>query len=243
MTTKELVKLMVKHGDQARVSSRVVAEKFGKEHRHVLRAIRNLGITEEFRVCNFGQSNYLNKQGKNIDEIMMTRDGFSILAMGFTGPEAMRWKIDFINAFNAMEKALLRTIKSETWARARIQGKEVRNELTDAIQDLIEYATAQGSKNAKMYYANITNMEYKALKLLEQGSKIGENFRDTLDKFEINALFMAEQIAQHWINEGMKQGLHYKEIYQLAKMKVEQYTKSACVTYQVMSEKVSDRHI
>ncbi|EHG5469588.1 single-stranded DNA-binding protein [Campylobacter coli] len=42
----------------------------------------------------------------------LTRDGFSLLAMGFTGKKALQFKIAFINAFNEMEKLLQKEIKS-----------------------------------------------------------------------------------------------------------------------------------
>jgi len=92
------------------VSSRVVAEVFEKEHKDVLRAIRNLETTEEFRERNFAPMQEVVKMptgGVRQDPIyLLTRDGFTILAMGFTGPKAMRFKEAYINAFNKMEEEL-----------------------------------------------------------------------------------------------------------------------------------------
>ncbi len=88
------------------VSSRDVAEKFGKEHKDVLESIRNL-TAENFAVRNmFISSTYKNSRGRNYDEFLMDRDGFSLLCMGFTGKKALEWKLKYINAFNKMEEKL-----------------------------------------------------------------------------------------------------------------------------------------
>jgi len=90
---------------EALVSSREVAAKFKKSHKDVLKAHRN-AVTEAgvatFGERNFAPSTYVDEQGKNRPEILMTKDGFMFLAMGFTGPEASAWKIKFIDAFDGL---------------------------------------------------------------------------------------------------------------------------------------------
>ena len=88
------------------VSSRVVAEVFEKRHDNILREIKNLECTSEFTALNFEGSTYCDITGRSLPEVLMTRDGFTILAMGFTGPKAMRFKEAYINAFNKMEAEL-----------------------------------------------------------------------------------------------------------------------------------------
>ena len=88
------------------VSSRKVAEIFEKEHRRVLQDIRELSCGDDFRLHNFVQSSYINSQDKEQPEYLMTRDGFTLLAMGFTGVKAMQWKIKYIETFNRMEAEL-----------------------------------------------------------------------------------------------------------------------------------------
>lgn len=88
------------------VSSRAVAEAFGKRHDDVLKSIRNLGCTEEFNVRNFAGVEYRDGKGEMRPEYLMTRDGFTFLAMGFTGPRATVFKEAYINAFNKMEAEL-----------------------------------------------------------------------------------------------------------------------------------------
>lgn len=94
---------------QVVVSSREVARNFGKRHADVLRDIENLikNVSTQNCVQYFIQSEYKDASGKTNKEYMLTRDGFSLLVMGFTGKEALRWKLKYIDAFNAMEKSLM----------------------------------------------------------------------------------------------------------------------------------------
>lgn len=89
------------------VSSREVARNFEKQHKDVLEAIRN--ITAENSALTgtmFIPSEYKAGTGKSYPEYLLTRDGFSLLVMGFTGKSALEWKLKYIEAFNAMEKRL-----------------------------------------------------------------------------------------------------------------------------------------
>lgn len=94
--------------NQPTTTSKILADRFNKVHRDVVRAINNLDIPEDFRVRNFAQSKFKadNINGLEYDCYEMTRDGFTLLAMGFTGKKAMEWKVKFIEAFNAMETRL-----------------------------------------------------------------------------------------------------------------------------------------
>lgn len=100
------MELVKKGKNRIFTTSLIIAEKFSKEHRTVLRAIRNLECSAEFRLHNFVQTPYINSQGNKMPSFAMTRDGFSFIAMGFTGKEAAVWKEKFINAFNRMEKQI-----------------------------------------------------------------------------------------------------------------------------------------
>lgn len=90
--------------------SRAVAERFGKRHKNVLRDIENLLAAmpdPEFGRLNFEPSSYLNEQQKQQPEYRLTHDGFALLAMGFTGRDALAWKVAFLQAFNALEAELI----------------------------------------------------------------------------------------------------------------------------------------
>ena len=94
---------------QAVTSSLQVAEYFGKKHQHVMEKVRALlaEIPSDWGVSNFRQSSYFNLQGKEQPCYEMTKDGFTLLAMGFTGKKAIEFKIDYINAFNEMADFIL----------------------------------------------------------------------------------------------------------------------------------------
>jgi Rha family phage regulatory protein len=105
--------------DQPFTTSRAVAERFGKRHTHVLRAIEQLlsDIPDPaFSQPNFGPAEYLDAQKKPRVEYRLSHDGFALLAMGFTGTQALAWKIAFIQAFNALEVELRARIEREAAA-------------------------------------------------------------------------------------------------------------------------------
>lgn len=90
------------------VTSKQVADVFGKVHRGVLRDVRALmaKLPVDFCEHNFVPSTYKTSQNKELECYLMTRDGFSLLAMGFNGEKAIEWKLKYIEAFNQMEKML-----------------------------------------------------------------------------------------------------------------------------------------
>jgi Rha family phage regulatory protein len=92
--------------NQAVTTSLIVAEVFGKEHARVMRDIRELGCSEEFRVGNFAESSYVNSQNKEMPMYHMNKKGFTLLAMGYTGKEAMKFKEAYIDQFEKMEEEL-----------------------------------------------------------------------------------------------------------------------------------------
>lgn len=98
---EQLIDIVSERNDIAVTTSLKVAEKFEKDHKHVLESIRNL-VAEKSAAKFFRETTYKNR-GKKYPMFEMDRDGFSLLAMGFTGEKALRWKIDYIQAFNAME--------------------------------------------------------------------------------------------------------------------------------------------
>lgn len=94
-------------------TSKAVAEQFGKQHKHVLRAIEDLkpNLTAQFWATNFILTTYENR-GKGYPLYIITKDGFLMLVMGFTGPEATQFKEAYINAFNQMQCVLSSSLPS-----------------------------------------------------------------------------------------------------------------------------------
>ena len=95
-------------GGRAMTTSLVVARHFGKTHDNVLKAIRRLleDCSESFGGVNFDASTYVTEQNKSKPMYRMTRKGFSMLVMGFTGSAAVKWQEAYIDAFDRMEEAL-----------------------------------------------------------------------------------------------------------------------------------------
>lgn len=98
--------LVIMKDKQAVTSSLQVAETFGKNHRDVLRAIDDLKDVRNFAQM-FSETNLPDSYGRNRRGYYMNRDGFTLLAMGFTGTKALEFKLKYIEAFNAMEETLI----------------------------------------------------------------------------------------------------------------------------------------
>nr|DAE26041.1 MAG TPA: KilAC domain protein [Siphoviridae sp. ctEkS11]DAV77152.1 MAG TPA: KilAC domain protein [Caudoviricetes sp.] len=126
-------------------SSRDVAEKFNKNHKEVLRSISN--ISEKISTAQFCALFFLNEykasNGKKNKEYLMNRDGFSLLCMGFTGEEALSWKLKYINAFNYMEERLKsgNQLTEEEKLKLQLFSKDA-SEVAYAHNRLVELATA-----------------------------------------------------------------------------------------------------
>lgn len=98
-------KLVVINNNQIVVSSKDLAEHFGKQHKHVIEIIRDILSAENSANEFFHEESY-SYNGRRLPMYLMNRDGFSLLAMGFTGKKALQWKLKYIQAFNEMEETL-----------------------------------------------------------------------------------------------------------------------------------------
>jgi len=98
--------LVISHKNQVATTSVLVAQKFDKEHKNVLRDIEQLTCSQSFRRLNFELSSYKNRQNKDMPMYIMTKDGFTLLVMSFTGAKAALFREEYINAFNRMEAIL-----------------------------------------------------------------------------------------------------------------------------------------
>ena len=143
-------------------SSLDVASYFGKRHDHVLRDIRGLLRTEpngqgglpksgeslkSFARSNFVLGTYRNVQNKEHPIYLMTKNGFVLLVMGFSGPKALEFKLAYIAAFDAMEERLRRMNDGEAAARGRLEAAfrlaGSRAALADAALALLEEGCTQ----------------------------------------------------------------------------------------------------
>lgn len=110
VNTPALVELQPVNGKAQPVTTSLrVAEYFEKEHKNVLRDIKETisKCSESFSALNFELAEYTDEQGKERPMYLLTRDGFMVVAMGYTGEKAMQLKEAYIGAFNEMEQRLL----------------------------------------------------------------------------------------------------------------------------------------
>ena len=101
-----------------------VAEVFGKRHKNIIQAVKELDCSNEFRRLNFQPSYYLNEQNKRQPKFNMTQDGFTFLVMGFRGKKAAEFKEAYIKQFNEMRE----------WISKREHLSTNQHILNDAIQ-------------------------------------------------------------------------------------------------------------
>ena len=92
---------------QMLVTSLQIARDFNKQHKHVLESIREIKRVAENWADLFHETTYIHEQNKQeYPMYLINRDGFTLLTMGFTGKDALEWKLRYINAFNEMERKL-----------------------------------------------------------------------------------------------------------------------------------------
>ncbi len=190
-------------------TSRQVAEVFEKEHKNVLQSIDNLIMQLEYAENSahlFIRTEYTQEQNKQkYPEYLITRDGFSLLIMGFTGDKALQWKLKYIQAFNEMEKELQRIYKErQQWEIERAKGVVIRHILTDTIKMKVAE-----TPNKKFAYPNYTKLIYKALFGMsidelrdEIGVKGKESIRDYLSAERLKDIESLEMLISSLINCG-----------------------------------------
>jgi Rha family phage regulatory protein len=92
--------------NKAITTSLIVADVFSKDHKRVMQDIREMECSDEFRQHNFVLSSYVSNQNKELPMYQMNKKGFTLLAMGYTGKEAMKFKEAYIEQFEKMEEEL-----------------------------------------------------------------------------------------------------------------------------------------
>ena len=157
-------KLVTLQNNTPITTSLIVAEQFGKNHRDVLRDIR--AIIEQVRnernfapVEMFVESTYKDKKGESRPMYLMNHDGFALLAMGFNGEKALKFKLKFLKAFNKMREKLSKLSAAElVRLNIRAAGKVERRNVTDEIQrfNLRDFADGDKNPEARKRYGRLT---------------------------------------------------------------------------------------
>ena len=162
----------------------------------------------------FKKVRYIHPQNKReYYKYLMNRDGFTLLAMGFTGQEALIWKLKYISAFNTMEQTLLQQ-QSPLWQDTRSYQKAIRNQETDVIKLFVQYAENQGSTSAERYYT--------AFSLLAN-TAAGIEDRSLATAPQLHLLSQIEAIISACMVDGMQRNEPYKSIYTACKACIGQF--------------------
>lgn len=156
------------------VSSRRVADNFGKQHKHVLEAIENIKAENSALMDMFYETSYKAGTGKSYKEYLMNRDGFSLLVMGFTGKEAMGWKIKYIEAFNAMEKKLSKPqlTLTEQMAQGLLAAQQLLAEKSKQVEHL---TTTIESQKPKVLFADAVSASKTSILIGDLAKLIRQN--------------------------------------------------------------------
>lgn len=193
----ELVEIVSERNGVPITTSRKIAQAFEKEHKNVLRDIENILIDDEFSRLNFELSNYKSR-GKRYPEYILTKNGFTLLVMGYTGEKAMKFKEAYIRQFNQMEELL----KGKLIEREK--GIAVRQSLTKAIQQSGEDERTHGHA-----YSLYTDLIYKAVfgkntKQLREEYRITkqDNLRDFFAQEELAKVKSVEMVVSGLVDCG-----------------------------------------
>lgn len=163
--------------DQILTNSLLVAEKFGKNHRDVLESIRELvkGCAENSADPMFLETTYINEQnGQEYPMFVMNRDGFTLLVMGYNGKKAFKFKLDYIAAFNAMEKQLKEQHQQKPLTSAQmfsLQANinlEYENRISKVEQRLNAIEQEREENGQRLLETSISNTPLPQLSLRDQ---------------------------------------------------------------------------
>lgn len=170
--------------DQLVTTSRNVAAVFRKEHRNVLRDIESLKEDVLNFEHMFRETTMPDSYGREQRVYLMNRDGFTLLAMGFTGAEAMQWKLKYIEAFNKMEKfinspeqLMARALRAADQTIASLESKmleaqktiEQKDKVIEAQKPKALFADAVATSKTSILMGDLAKL------ICQNGVQIGQN--------------------------------------------------------------------
>lgn len=233
IVTKEQLEKTVKITKSgATVKSNDIAKIFEKQHKNVLKQIRRL--TQDLEATNiatnkyFKDSSYLDSRGKQYPRFELTRKGFDLLVMGFTGTKALKYKVWYIDEFHkkdeiiANDKALAKLhLQDDMFLALRNESKDIRKMFTKVIQECELPQRIKENKDASRFVSlraiAYTKLVYKVLNL--QIPK-GDNPRDVFEPVDVMKISMLEDKITTMIKTNTNNNIYYKDSYQIIKEEV-----------------------
>lgn len=214
--------LVVVEGRKAFTTTRIIAEGFEIDHVAVMKLVRKYekdiseaGETYGFKIRKFKTAGRPGEEAI-LDEPQTT---FLVTLMR-NSKKVVHFKKMLSKAFTEQRNIISEMVamaNNPSWQNVRRDGKEIYHQKTEVIKEFVEYATARGSKNARMYYANLAKMENSALFFFEQKYK---NLREILTIKQLMQVATADDVIEKALKEGMEKDLPYKDCYKLAKERV-----------------------
>ena len=216
--------LVVLRDRQAVTDSLQVAESFDKKHKHVLETARNLAAENSATKKMFVESTYVNR-GKEYPMIYMNRDGFTLLAMGFTGKKALDFKLKYIQAFNEMEKRI-RQPKSE---RLEIMRKNSATKRAGVLYKIAMATDSNISRQKLLHKAAEALTGEKLVPVMQDKyysvEEVGQQLNlptDLIDEIANQIHLKAEYSGQNqygsWINSDIPEWFYTKQGIELIDM-------------------------
>jgi len=216
--------LVILKNNEPLTTSLIVARELKRTHKGIIQLIREyLNDFNEFGTLTFQMRK---SKGRPTEYVYLNEQQLTFLIMMLRvkqsdNDKVLEFKKQITKEFFRMRQILLNLSvqkANQEYFEVREKGKVSRLKQTDTIKQFVEYATKQGSKNANKYYITLTNMENKALFLIEQKFK---NIREILNINQLDELKQADEIILKALIDGMEKEMFYKDIYQLAKKRVE----------------------
>ena len=199
------------HKGKLVADSRDIAALIDRPHWIIMRTIRtmskHLNDNKFVAVDFFIEATYTDEKGETRPCYYLTEMGCDMVANKQEGERGTIFTAQYVKAFHAMRSLLLERA-SPIWQDTRSLGKEIRRQETEAIQRLVDYATAQGSQNAERYYTNRSRLADSTAGVVE---------RDSAQVVQLTTLLLVEKMIAQEITAGIEAGTPYKAIYQAVK--------------------------
>ena len=230
ITKEDVIKTVKITKKGATVQSDKIAKVFGKSHPKVIRDIEKhiislakIGESDLSISKYFIEDSYINSRGKSYKRYQLTRKGFDLVVLSFTGDKAFKYNIWYIDIFHKKSEVIqenkqiaYENKENPIWLEFREQGKEIRTKLTDAVNLFLLPIRISENKETNQfvsrYISSYTNLIYKVLDVtVPKGTTLN---RDAMD---LRVLFKIEQLEESvakMIEDKVGSGLGYKDCYQ-----------------------------
>lgn len=214
---------VLEYKGQLAVDSRDVAALIERPHWSLIRSIRtyaqhlsdNKIVVAKF----FIEAEYIDEQGKPRPRYLLTEQGCDFIVNKATGEKGAVFTARYVDAFHTMRSLLLER-QSPVWQDIRSLGKEIRRRETDAIKLFVDYATAQGSRNAVRYFTTLSWLADRTVGITE---------RNKAQTVQLTMLLLVENVIAQEITTGVESKQPYKAIYQAVKDRLAAFSNVAAL--------------